>query len=64
MIRSVSIATKIQQLTGLLGTKDINGWEQGFIESVRGALPPHGQTTALSEAQVAKVEQIWERHFA
>ena len=64
MTRAVSLATMLQQIVGLLGTKDINEWETRFIESVRGALPPHGQTTALSDKQADKIEQIWERHFA
>lgn len=64
MTVSVSIGTKLEQIVGLLGTRDVNSWEQGFIESVRGALPPHGQTTALSGKQVEKIEQIWTKHFS
>lgn len=62
-MRHVSLAAKIQQLQGLLGTKDVTPWESRFIESMRGALPP-GQTTALSDREVGKVEELWERHFA
>lgn len=63
-MKAVSLITMIRQLEGLLGTPDISDWEERFIGSVRGALPPMGQTTALSEKQVDKIEQLWTKHFA
>ena len=61
MPRLVSLKTKIKQLTGLLGTKDLSEWEHRFVDSVSEHLD---DTTALSAKQAEKIEQIWERHFA
>jgi hypothetical protein len=61
--RLVSIETKIRQICGLTD-KDVNDWERRFIDSMQSYLPPGGQTTALSENQIAVIERIWEEHFA
>ena len=34
MTRLVSLGTKIQQLEGLLDTKDVNDWENTFLHNV------------------------------
>lgn len=64
MPRIVSIGTKIEQLSGMLGTADLNEWETRFVRSVaerdRGGLIPG----AITDNQIEKLEQLWEKHFA
>lgn len=64
MTRSVSTQTKIQQLQGLRGTKDVTSWENGFIENLATFLPPGGQVEAMSEKQVEIMDRLWGKHFA
>jgi hypothetical protein len=59
-----SIGQKIRQLTGLLGTKDINEWEHEFIRKLDGGTLGGMDTTYLSPKQVEKIDEIWSRHFA
>jgi len=63
MSRLVSVNTKIQQLEGLVDTRDVTDRENSFIKSV--ALLTHGGViiSILSERQVAWVEDIWQRHW-
>ncbi len=59
-----SIGQKIMQIEGLLGTRDVNIWEEEFIRRVIG-LTDHGKkTVGLSEKQARIIERIWGRHFA
>lgn len=53
-----SVAQKVSQLEGLLGTKDISEWEEGFIQSLvdRGG-------TGLTEKQLAVMDRIYSKHF-
>ena len=59
-----SINTKIKQIHGLLGTKDVNEWETDFISSVWGWSVQGTSTRSISEKQIAIVERIWKKHFA
>lgn len=59
-----SIGQMIKQLGGLLGTKDINDWEHGFIKSVVGWTSDGERTAGLSAKQVAVIERIYRKHFA
>lgn len=57
----VSIGTKIEQLTGMLGSKDLNNWEQGFVQNVS---TRYAATRSLTDTQIEIVDRIWEKHFA
>lgn len=59
-----SLAGMIQQLEGLLGTRDISSWEEEFINNIAERVEMWGDTTRLSGAQADKIEQIWKKHFA
>ena len=63
-----SLAMKIEQIEGLLGTKDVSDWETGFIESIVERCKANAQTIkdtrGLTSKQVEIVERIWGRHFA
>ena len=60
MSELVSTATMIKRLEGLLGTKDITQWEQGFIESIVAKDDP----TSLTGKQVDAMARIYSKHFA
>lgn len=64
MARSVSVGTMIEQLSGLLGTIDLNDWERGFVQNMVEVSKGGMKTSHLSEERVAKVEQVWSKHFA
>lgn len=60
----ISLAVMIQRIHALLGTDDLNAWEAGFVSSVWDRTNNGADTTALTEAQADKVEQIFSKHFA
>jgi len=53
-----SVQQMVAQLEGLLGTKDISDWEQGFIESIV------ERKASLTDKQLVVVERIYRKHFA
>lgn len=59
----VSTTQMIQRLEGLLGTKDLNDWEHGFVRSLAARMHA-GEVTKLSGDQVEKLDEIHGRHFA
>jgi hypothetical protein len=58
-----SIEQKLQQCAGLIDTKDVTPFENGFLKGVTEFVEEHG-TTKLSEKQVAVIERIYSKHFA
>lgn len=59
----VSTATMIRRLVGMLGTRDLSDWEQGFVESLVAKLEA-GEVTKLTERQVETLERLHGKHFA
>lgn len=59
-----SLAQKIQSLAGLLGTKDVTEWEDGFIESVMRQTDDGQRTTTLTPKQVEVLDRLHSKHFA
>ena len=59
-----SLAQKIQQCEGLLGTKDVTAWESDFLQSVIDRSNGGRDTTRLTEKQAEVVERIYGKHFA
>ena len=64
MSRLVSMATKIEQLSGMLGTEDLTEWEQGFVRNVSETFDRTKSSAALSERQIGIVERIYDKHSA
>lgn len=64
MTRLVSIGTKIKQVTGLVGTKDVSPWEDRFLQSIGRTTGDGEHTLALTEKQIEVIDRIWEKHFA
>lgn len=58
-----SLGQKIKQLAGLLGTKDVNQWEDGFIESIVRQTDEGEYTTSLTDRQVEVLDRIHSKHF-
>lgn len=59
-----SVGSKLKQLEGLLGTKDLSEWEQRFVQNCLERSDQGRHTPELSGKQVEKIDDIWERHFA
>ncbi|MCY1215363.1 hypothetical protein D9M68_496000 [compost metagenome] len=59
----VSTTTMIQRLEGLLGTKDLNDWEQQFVRSLAQRMHA-GEVTKLTGNQVEKLDELHGKHFA
>lgn len=54
----VSTAAMIKRLEGLLDTKDLSAWEQGFVKGLA------RRTGPLTDDQVEKLVEIHDEHFA
>ena len=54
----------LKQASGLIGTKDVNDWEDGFLESVWEKSKQGQRPDLLSPKQVETLEKIWKRHFS
>lgn len=64
-MRTVSVGTMIEQLHGLLGTGDLNKWENGFVEDIHEKYELWNKNTQhFSGKQVESVERVWRTHFA
>lgn len=59
-----SIAQKIEQCSGLIGTADVTEWEAKFIESVQRTLARDHSSVNFSEKQIDAIDRIFHRHFA
>jgi hypothetical protein len=58
-----STTTMIRRLEGMLGTRDLSDWEQGFVETLAAKLEA-GEVTQLTERQVEILERLHGKHFA
>lgn len=63
-METISIGTMIKRISGLLGTKDLTEWEQGFVSGAVEKTRNGDQTTGLSPKQVEIIERIHDKHFA
>lgn len=62
MVKSVN--AKINQIGGLLGTKDINDWESEFIYSVIQKTNNGSDVSKLTDKQLDIIEKIHSKHYA
>ena len=58
-----SIGQMIDQLDGMLGTKDLTKWEDQFLTDITDRTNCGINTTVLSEKQVAVIDRIYRKHF-
>lgn len=59
-----SVRTMLIQLAGLVDTRDVSDWENGFLKSVLRQSENGARTSPLSEKQLERIEQLWRKHFA
>jgi hypothetical protein len=62
-MKHVSTTQMIQKLSGLLGTKDLNDWEQQFVTSLQTRMNA-GEVTKLSDKQVERLDELHSKHFS
>ncbi|MGF6806251.1 hypothetical protein OKW30_001377 [Paraburkholderia sp. Clong3] len=62
-MRHVSTTEMIQRLSGLLGTDDLNGWEQTFVTNLQRFVSA-GKVTELTDKQVERLDELHAKHFA
>lgn len=58
-----SIGSMIKLCEGLIGTKDINSWEDTFLRNVLEQYKASNDTTRFSSKQVEIINRIHEKHF-
>lgn len=54
----------LTQLSGLLGTKDLNNWEQDFVENNFDKFKEKGSTTWMSDTVVDIIDKLYNKHFS
>lgn len=59
-----SIGSMIKKLTELLGTGDLDTYDQSFIRSASDRSNRGADTSALSDKEVEIVDTIFRKHFA
>lgn len=63
MGRSVSMNTKVQQLTSMADGK-LTEWEDGFLENISRQTDNGKNCQGLSEKQTEAIERMWDKYFA
>jgi hypothetical protein len=63
-MKTISISTQIIQLSGLIGTDDLNDWENDFLTDICEKTQDGKITGTLSDRQVTTIERIYKKHFA
>lgn len=58
-----SVLQKLSQCAGLIDTKDVSEWENGFLKNVVERCESD-DTTVLTEKQVEVLDRIYNKHFA
>ena len=59
-----STNTMLKQCAGLVDTKDVTDWQNGFLKSVLERSENGSRPDLLSEKQLEVLESIHSRHFA
>jgi hypothetical protein len=58
-----STRVMVDKLEGLLGTEDLNEWEQRFVRDMV-TRRDENRLTGLSERQVTSLQNLHDKHFA
>lgn len=59
-----SLNTMVKRVGGMVDTKDLTKWENGFVKNVVAQTGNGDNTTSLTENQVDVLERLFDRHFA
>jgi hypothetical protein len=62
MAQLLSTQAKVIRLVGLLGTEDLNEWEEGFVKSMEVKVLLNKRT--LGESELDKLDEIHNKYFA
>ena len=63
-MRIVSTGAKLEQVEGLLGTRDLDERATGAVQGWVDRYKASGSTSWMTEKQLAWLERIWSEHFA
>lgn len=58
-----SLNTMVKKCSGLLGTKDVNAWEERFLSDICEKTQDGDNTSMLTERQVETLERIYSKNF-
>ncbi len=58
-----SITLMVKRCAGLIDTKDVTAWENQFLTDILAKTRQGDDTTGLTEKQVDRVQQIFNKHF-
>jgi hypothetical protein len=58
-----SVHQMIDQLEGLIDTKDVSEWENGFLKSIQ-AMREEDPPQQFSTKQLDVIDRIYNKHFA
>jgi len=59
-----SLNAMVKKCSGLLGTRDVNGWEERFLSDICERTNDGANTTSLTEKQIEVLERIYGKHFS
>lgn len=59
-----SITAMVKRLPGLQGTGDLSKWEEEFVASILRQTQQGDNTTSLTEKQIDRVTELFNKHFA
>ena len=63
-MRTVSLSTKIKQVSGLIDTTNVDDYTNEFLRDIEDRTKCGLIATGLSEKQVAFIDRLWDQHFA
>lgn len=58
-----SLNTMVKAVSGMLGTKDLSDWEDGFVKSIVQKTRDGDDTRVLTGKQIDSLERIYNKHF-
>lgn len=59
---AISVGGKLKQLAGMVDTKDLKQWENGFLKNVLRATGEGQRTSMLTGDQLEKIDEIFAKH--
>ena len=54
----------VQAVSGLMGTTDLNDWEENFVRSLIERTQNGKDTRSLTEKQIDRLEELFNKHFS
>jgi len=59
-----SLNRMVQAVSGLMGTTDLNDWEENFVRSLIERTQNGKDTRSLTEKQIDRLEELFNKHFS